>query len=278
VKKAAFRETAWFKKGELEEELAKAAAIAAQADPLAGGGTGPEAVVDEGSLTAEDRARLSLKTGRTEAMRAVNPNQIAPGGDRMSEREMLAEVDSSRRWLVLIGLGIAVLAIAAVLVYFLVWSNPPPKKAALPAAPTAVATSPPPAVAAPAAPLAALPAVPPTAPPPAAPPAPAAPPPEKVIPADALIAAEHALASGHLVEPEGANAVELLIAARDAGAKPKQTRKLEDRLVRALGIQARNAIRKRDRAGEAAALGGLLKLNPRDKAVRARLAKIAPKR
>jgi len=114
-KKKGFRETAWFKKGELEEELAKKAAEMSAEDPLAGPAVA-EAVVDESALTADDRARLSLKTGRTEIMQAIKPTMVP--GDRMSDEEMLAEMDGSRRWMIVAGSVIGVLAVLAA-VWFL---------------------------------------------------------------------------------------------------------------------------------------------------------------
>ena len=92
-----------------------AAEIAAD-DPLAAPAV-TEAVVDETQLTAEDRARLSLKTGRTEMMPVVKTNQLP--GDRMSDAEMLAEVDTSRRSMIIGGVVVTAIAIAAALVYFL---------------------------------------------------------------------------------------------------------------------------------------------------------------
>lgn len=114
-KKKGFRETAWFKKGELEEQVAQKAAQGNPDDPLAGPAV-TEVVVDDASLTDEDRARLSLRSGGTEQMLAMKRQTAF--GDRMSEAEMLAEVDQSKRWIV-IGAGIAgVILIVAAILFF----------------------------------------------------------------------------------------------------------------------------------------------------------------
>jgi hypothetical protein len=113
--KKGFRETAWFKRGELEEEMAKQAAEMSSDDPLAGPAL-TEAVVDEGSLTAEDRARLSLKTGRTEMMQPVRVANLP--GDRMSDEEMLAEFDGSRRMTVIVGSVLGAGVLFALVYYF----------------------------------------------------------------------------------------------------------------------------------------------------------------
>src|SRR5207244_1593718 len=106
-KKGGFRETAWFKKGELEEEIAKAQAASASADPLAPvGTTGTHSVVDENAIdvSAQDKARLSLKTGATQMMMAVKPGAPeALPGDRMDEQEMLAEINSSKKMFIIAG-------------------------------------------------------------------------------------------------------------------------------------------------------------------------------
>ena len=112
--KKGFRETAWFKRGELEEELARKAAELSQNDPLAGPSQ-TEAVVDESTLTTDDRQRLSLKTGRTEMMPALKAQSIP--GERMSEEDMIAEMDSSRKLMIFAGAGIGALAVVLT-IYF----------------------------------------------------------------------------------------------------------------------------------------------------------------
>ena len=50
-------------------------------------------------------------------MPVVKTNQLP--GDRMSDAEMLAEVDTSRRSMIIGGVVVTAIAIAAALVYFL---------------------------------------------------------------------------------------------------------------------------------------------------------------
>jgi hypothetical protein len=110
-RKKGFRETAWFRRGEIEEEMARKAAEMSADDPLAGPAQ-TEAVVDESALTADDRARLSLKTGRTEMMQAVKPSHLP--GERMSEQDVLAEMDGgSRRSLIIGGVVLGVIVVLA---------------------------------------------------------------------------------------------------------------------------------------------------------------------
>lgn len=111
-KRRAFRETGWFKQGELEQEFNKHAASASD-DPLAGPIAGPS--VDDSALTSEDRARFSLRTGHTEMMPAIREDQIP--GERMSEEEMLDEISSSRKTMVYAGAALGLLAILAA-IYF----------------------------------------------------------------------------------------------------------------------------------------------------------------
>src|SRR5262249_45714097 len=112
-------------------------------DPLAATGTtGSRPVVDENqvALSAEDRARLSLKTGATQTMPVIKGGQPVPG-ERMNEAEMLAEFDSSKKWFVIAGV-IVVIVLAAVL-YFLLGSRSPTAKSPPTPKPEAVAAAPP---------------------------------------------------------------------------------------------------------------------------------------
>lgn len=114
-RKKGLSETGWFKRGELEAEAAARAAQQSEEDPLAG----PvqfEVTVDEGSLTAQDRARLSLKTGQTHMMKPIRA--IALPGAGMSDQDLLAEMDSSRKWMIVAGASIGMLALVAA-IYFL---------------------------------------------------------------------------------------------------------------------------------------------------------------
>jgi serine/threonine protein kinase len=113
AKRGGFHETAWFKTGEIEEELAKAQAKAASADPLAPSGiTGRHASydLDKVDVSAHDRARLSLKTGATQRIAALQPGAapVLPG-PHMDEREMLAELYSPKKKLIISAIVVAAL-------------------------------------------------------------------------------------------------------------------------------------------------------------------------
>lgn len=110
--KGKFRETMWFKKGELDS----AAAVAADEEKKR---TGHEAVdkadllpledryEDDGSLTSGDREKFSLKTGSTETMPAFRE----PGARKssVSDRELIEEMKSGRGKIVaLIVIGVVI--------------------------------------------------------------------------------------------------------------------------------------------------------------------------
>jgi hypothetical protein len=182
-KKGAFRETAWFKRGEIEEEMAKAQAAAGE-NALKSGTTGQHLPVDESQvdLSAQDRARLSLKTGATQAMpviKGVGTGSVpALPGERMNEEEMLAELNPSRKYFLIAGAVLFAIVLAIVL-YFATRTAPraeapaaekpapvaaaPPATTPAPTPPSAVAATPPPATKPPTTPA------PPTATPPGAP-------------------------------------------------------------------------------------------------------------
>jgi hypothetical protein len=253
-KKAGFRETAWFKKGELEEEMAKRAADDGS-DPLAGPSTPAVGDVDPATLTADDRARLSLKTGRTEMMAAIKTSALP--GERMSEADLLAEVDSSKKWMVWAGIGVVVVAVVVAVVYFVFMSGPARPKAALPTPVLPVATAPP------------APEPPKKDPPPA--------PPPKKTPSELIELAKKALKDGNVASPEGSCAVDLLVLAKGAdpkGKDAKEFKKVEIAVAKSLQSTAKVAAKKKKRAVEAEALAGLVKLHPGDKGTKARLAKL----
>jgi serine/threonine-protein kinase len=118
---AAFRETLWFKQGDVEQMVAdakaklqatgKAAAegpaVAEDARPL------EDRYVDDGSVTVEDRKKFSLRTGGTAtAMPTSNP-QVP--GEKMDEREIVGEISGGRRTLILVIAAVVVLALVVVI-------------------------------------------------------------------------------------------------------------------------------------------------------------------
>jgi serine/threonine-protein kinase len=252
VPKKGFRETAWFKKGELEEEMAKRAAE--NTDPLAGPAQEvPVGDVDPATLTADDRARLSLKTGRTEAMPVVKaPAPAMRGGDRMSDEDMLAEVDSSKKWMVIAGVAVAALAVIGAVLYFLLSGSSPKPKVAVAAAavPQVVANAPPKEE-------------------PKPDPKPSTPAAAPKSAADNIKLAEQAL-----LDAKTADAVQFIVDAKAAGAKPKDLKKVDLQATRALQASAKNSAKKHDRDGEIGAWAGLVKLHPGDKAAKAHLGKL----
>jgi hypothetical protein len=179
-----FRETLWFKKGDVDQmvadararvEAARAKGIAvseADAEAAAGAPAPVEAqvkpleeqYVDDGSVTAEDRKKFSLRSGGTStALPAVG--QIP--GERMSDAEVMGEIGGKKR----IGIIIVAVIVAALLGIFFFKKMTAGKDAAKNAAamaPSAIPTTTPPP------PEATPPPAPPTAPVAAVKPPPAA--------------------------------------------------------------------------------------------------------
>jgi Protein kinase domain len=245
-----FRETAWFKQGEIEEEIAKRQAQAASEDPLAPTGTtGQHVAVDASAVTREDHNRLSLKTGSTQAMPVIkggnaSGKKVALPGEQMDEAEMLAEIDSSKKWFLVAGVAVLVVVLAAIL-YFTVFRSAPSAEAPPPPKPAAVAAAPP-AAPAPAAP----------APPPAAPAPPVAPAPTTKTPAQLLAEADAEMRNDDL----GA-AVDDYQKAAEAGGDAKALKKLDAALTKALAAKAKTAKKRKDKAGEADVRALLAKLH-----------------
>jgi serine/threonine-protein kinase len=124
-----FRETLWFKKGDVDQmvadararvEAARAKGVAvSEADAEAAAGAPPpveeqvkpleDQYVDDGSVTAEDRKKFSLRSGATSTALPTVGGQMP--GDRMSDAEVMAEVGGKKR----IGIIVIALAIAAII-------------------------------------------------------------------------------------------------------------------------------------------------------------------
>lgn len=129
-----FRETLWFKKGDVDQMVAEAKAKLGAAGAAGGTGkkaptdpelpavatTGPveeakpleDRYLDDGTLTADDRKKFSLRTGGTSTSLPVVGGQIP--GERMSDTEMLDEMGGKRK--IIIAVVVAVLALAIVAV------------------------------------------------------------------------------------------------------------------------------------------------------------------
>jgi serine/threonine-protein kinase len=92
--KGGFRETLWFKKGEVEEYIKQGAAGQPAEVPTEDSRPIEDRYVDDGSVTAADRAKFSLRTGGTQVMGAVQINKPAPAvvpGERVSDQELFEE-------------------------------------------------------------------------------------------------------------------------------------------------------------------------------------------
>ena len=170
---ANFRETLWFKKGDVEqmvaEAKAKSSAAAGRTETPSGGHQIPaedakpleDRYVDDGSVTVEDRKKFSLRAGGTAAGVPVVAGSIP--GERMSDAEMINEIGGGSRTKVLVAAGIAVAVLIAVLVVTMKGKSND-KLSGAPGAPNAAAAKtaaePPPAPAAAKAPEPAVPAAP----------------------------------------------------------------------------------------------------------------------
>jgi hypothetical protein len=123
--KGKFRETMWFKKGELDVQAAQAAAeerartgkdvAADKADSL----PIDERYKDDGSITRSDKEKYSLRTGATQMMAAVRDQPEEGGrrgGKRVSEDALIGEMKGGRTRLLVI--AAFVLIIIAVIAYF----------------------------------------------------------------------------------------------------------------------------------------------------------------
>jgi hypothetical protein len=162
-----FRETLWFKKGDVEqmvaEAKAKAAAAAAAkgkpapaADELPAEDAKPleDRYQDDGSLTVEDRKKFSLRSGGTAtALPAVGE---VPG-ERMSDNEMINEIGGGKKIAII---AVAVVVLIAIVAFVAVSMKGKKKGEGASAEPAAakVETAAAPAAAPPPAPAAAAPA------------------------------------------------------------------------------------------------------------------------
>ena len=123
--KGKFRETMWFKKGDLDAQAAVAAAEERartgkvvdqdKADSL----PIDERYKDDGSISRSDKEKYSLRTGSTMMMDAVRDplRQDKPRGGNVSEDALIGEMKGGRNP-VLIAIAIGIMLIAAI-VYFI---------------------------------------------------------------------------------------------------------------------------------------------------------------
>jgi hypothetical protein len=115
-KKGQFRETLWFKKGELDP------ATAAAAEQESGGQPGEgveDRYEDDGSLTSGDREKFSLKTGGTHSMPAFGRTAAR---EDVSSKELINEMKAGRRKIIAL-IAIGVLLLISVIAFAVVSSG-----------------------------------------------------------------------------------------------------------------------------------------------------------
>ncbi|MEP6865206.1 MAG: serine/threonine-protein kinase [Deltaproteobacteria bacterium] len=119
--KGKFRETMWFKKGDLDAQAAVAAAEerartgkeagADKADSL----PMDERYKDDGSISRGDKEKYSLRTGATQMMSAIRQDGAGQSMNKVSEDALIGEMKGGRSK-VLIAIVIAVVAIVLLIV------------------------------------------------------------------------------------------------------------------------------------------------------------------
>jgi serine/threonine-protein kinase len=181
---AAFRETLWFKKGDVDQMVADAKAKLAAGTPAVeeepptdDARPLEDRYLDDGSVTTEDRKKFSLRTGGTGT--ALSAAAATIPGEKMTERGLVEEIGRGRRTAILLVAAVVIVALAVVVAMMMkgkVGNRAHPTHNSPPAA-AALSVPPPGAIPPPAAVLPA--AVPPPAVPP---PAPAIPPPTAATP------------------------------------------------------------------------------------------------
>jgi hypothetical protein len=122
---AAFRETLWFKQGDVDQMVAdaKAKLQAAGKPPAEGVDIGVDArpledrYADDGSVTIEDRKKFSLRTGATATTMPTASDHVP--GEQMDEKEMVGEISGGRRTLILVIAGVVILALVVVVAMML---------------------------------------------------------------------------------------------------------------------------------------------------------------
>jgi hypothetical protein len=113
--KGKFRETMWFKKGDMDAQAAEERARTGRDTGASDSLPVDERYKDDGSLSHGDKEKYSLRTGGTEALPALR-DRGAQSGD-VSEDELIGEMKAGRgKILALIGLALLVLILIIVFV------------------------------------------------------------------------------------------------------------------------------------------------------------------
>jgi len=119
--KGKFRETMWFKKGDLDAQAAVAAAEerarTGKDVPTDKADTLPmdERYKDDGSISRGDKEKYSLRTGATQMMSAMKDKDTASSmSGKVSEDALIGEMKSGRS-MILIFIGLGVIALGAII-------------------------------------------------------------------------------------------------------------------------------------------------------------------
>ncbi|MBK9030128.1 MAG: protein kinase [Myxococcales bacterium] len=116
-KKGQFRETMWFKKGELDAAAAEEAARSGDATVQDKADSLPmeDRYKDDGTITSTDAERYSLRTGQTSSMPVMRDGPSASSS--VSERDLIGEMKGGRTK-VFVAIGVAVVAIGVIVAMF----------------------------------------------------------------------------------------------------------------------------------------------------------------
>jgi hypothetical protein len=211
---AAFRETLWFKQGDVDQMVADARAklensrkagapAPAEADlPPADAKPLEDRYRDDGSVSVDDRKKYSLRSGGTAAGLPTVGGSVP--GERMSAEEMMGEIGGGKRVAIIVAAVAVVLAVIVGLVVMFRGKHVAQSAAAL--TPVTVPTQPTP---------------PPAPPPPPAEPKPAAAAPAAAAPAEAKPAAPAAAADQEEQEQPAPKAHPAAAKKHAAAKKPK---------------------------------------------------------
>jgi hypothetical protein len=120
--KGKFRETMWFKKGDLDAQAAVAAADERArtgkdaATDKADSKAMDERYNDDGSITRGDKEKYSLRTGATQMMTSLpDPSKAGQSLSKVSEDELIGEMKGLPKWIIAaIVLGLAAIVVVIV--------------------------------------------------------------------------------------------------------------------------------------------------------------------
>lgn len=121
--KGKFRETMWFKKGELDAQAADAAAAerARTGKDVAIDKSDSKAIDerynDDGTITRGDKEKYSLRTGATEMMPAIKDQKPGVSMNKVSEDELMGEMKGLPLW-IKVAIPLGLLAIVVIIVLF----------------------------------------------------------------------------------------------------------------------------------------------------------------